>query len=153
MFSFNLCKYQLQKKRKEGLEKMWLSNNKQKHLLLLIANTIVKRSKKNQLCYENRSFWRSGYYNHAKTDKPKIHGLFSISSSSTLLPALCPKTAANLKAQLIIRDEMTDALCLVSNWKSLCILGTRLVSSKEVTAQAASCLVGGLLATCLGTPL
>lgn len=46
MFSFNLCKYQLQKKRKEGLEKMWLSNNKQKHLLLLIANTIVKRSKK-----------------------------------------------------------------------------------------------------------
>lgn len=46
MFSFNLFKYQLQKKRKEGLEKMWLSNNKQKHPLLLFANAIVKRSKK-----------------------------------------------------------------------------------------------------------
>lgn len=46
MFSFNLCKYQVQNKRKEGLEKMWLSNNKQKHPLLLFANAIVKRSKK-----------------------------------------------------------------------------------------------------------
>ena len=44
-------------------------------------------------------------------------------------------------------------LCARSPTGRACVLGTRLVSSKDITAQAASCLVGGLLAMCLGTPL
>lgn len=69
-------------------------------------------------------------------------------------PAKCPKTAANLKAELIISDSVTDALRLASNRKSLSVPGTTLVFySADFTTTMQCYLVGGLLATCLGKPL
>lgn len=47
--------------------------------------------------------------------KAQIHYILNVSSSATHPPAKCPKTAANLKAGLIISDLVTDALRLDSN--------------------------------------
>ena len=83
-----------------------------------------------------------------------IHYTLNVSSSPTHPPAKCSKTAANLKAELIISDFVTDALRLDSNWKSLSVPGMMLVFYCTDFTTAMQCyLVGGLLAMCLGKPL
>lgn len=82
-----------------------------------------------------------------------IHYVLNVPSSPTHPPAACPETDANLKAELILSDLMTDALLRTPTVKPLCSgHDAGLLFENAATTQPPH-LVGGSHATCFGRPL